>query len=113
MFATNFILKDSDMHWLSGEDKLTRWGQSATIDSHNTMTNSFCSICGTLLNRQSSGFPGLSLPRVGTVDDIKLHDEVLKPKVEQYTPSRVAWFHGVRSLPSTTPKLCSMLADTP
>ncbi|KAK0249221.1 hypothetical protein LTS09_015588 [Friedmanniomyces endolithicus] len=101
MFATNFILKDSDMHWLSGEGKLTRWGQSATIDSHNTMTNSFCSICGTLLNRQSSGFPGLSLPRVGTVDDIKLHDEVLKPKVEQYTPSRVAWFHGVGGVPTS------------
>ncbi|TKA82825.1 hypothetical protein B0A55_01060 [Friedmanniomyces simplex] len=99
MFATNFVLKDTDIHWLSGEDKLTRWGQSATIDSHNTMTNSFCSVCGTLLNRQSSGFPGQSFLRVGTVDDIKLHDAVLKPQVEQYTSTRVAWFHGVDGVP--------------
>ncbi|KAK3653384.1 hypothetical protein LTR56_004588 [Elasticomyces elasticus] len=95
MFATNFCLLDDEITWLSGKDKLTRWGQSATIASGNTMTNSFCSVCGTILNRQSSGFPGANFLRVGTVDDIKLHDEILKPGVEQFTTTRVAWYHGI------------------
>ncbi|KAK3110793.1 hypothetical protein LTR53_014561, partial [Teratosphaeriaceae sp. CCFEE 6253] len=95
MFATNFVLKDADITWLSGADQLTRWGQSATIASGNTMTNSFCRTCGTILNRQSSGFPGLNFGRVGTVDDIKLHDELLKPRVEQFTKTRVAWLPAV------------------
>ncbi|KAK3116934.1 hypothetical protein LTR53_002157 [Teratosphaeriaceae sp. CCFEE 6253] len=86
---------DADITWLSGADQLTRWGQSATIASGNTMTNSFCRIRGTILNRQSSGFPGLNFGRVGTVDDIKLHDELLKPRVEQFTKTRVAWLPAV------------------
>ncbi|KAK3066776.1 hypothetical protein LTR53_016731 [Teratosphaeriaceae sp. CCFEE 6253] len=83
------------MHWLSGEDNLTRWGQSATIDAANTMTNLFCKTCGTILSRESSGYPRMSFPRVGPVEDLSLHDSVLKPQVEQYTKSRAAWFHGV------------------
>jgi len=95
MFCTNFVLKDSDITWLSGADKLTRWGESATIASGNTMTNSFCSVCGTYMNRQSSGFPGLNFGRVGTVDDLKLHDGLLEPAVEQFTERRVAWLPPV------------------
>ncbi|KAK5744402.1 hypothetical protein LTR17_002112 [Elasticomyces elasticus] len=71
MFATNFCLLDDEITWLSGQDKLTRWGQSATIAS------------------------GANFLRVGTVDDIKLHDEILKPRVEQFTTTRVAWYHGM------------------
>ncbi|KAK3647840.1 hypothetical protein LTR56_007814 [Elasticomyces elasticus] len=100
-FAHNFILKTSDMNWLSGEDKLTRWSQKATIDSGNYMENVFCSICGTILSRQSSGFDGLSFPRVGPVEDIKLQSTVLAPQVEQYTPKRLAWFHGVEGVPKS------------
>lgn len=101
-FATNFILKISDMEWsATSEANLTRWGQKATIDSGNVMTNVFCKVCGTLLTRESSGFDGMSFPRMGPVDDLKLHDTVLAPQVEQYTPTRVAWFHGVDGVPKS------------
>lgn len=45
--------------------------------------------------RRSSGFPGLSIPRVGILDDVALHDTKLKPRVEIWCQSRVAWFGGV------------------
>jgi hypothetical protein len=58
------------------------------------MTNYFCSTCGTLMNRVSSGYPGLSILRIGTVDDFHLHETKLKPRVEQFTKNRVEWFSG-------------------
>ncbi|KAK5108542.1 hypothetical protein LTR62_008199 [Meristemomyces frigidus] len=94
MFASNFIVKDKAITHLKGEDKLTRYAQSATIATGNTMENSFCSVCGTLMYRRSTGFPGVSIMRIGTVDDFKLHETKLKPKIEQFTKDRVAWFHG-------------------
>jgi hypothetical protein len=62
------------------------------------MTNFFCKVCGTLMYRRSSGFPGLSLPRVGTVDDLSLHDTKLKPRVEVWCQSRVGWLDGVEGV---------------
>lgn len=59
------------------------------------MTNGFCKTCGTLMFRQGSSYPGVKFLRVGTVDDLRLHDTVLKPRVEQFTSDRVEWFHGV------------------
>lgn len=94
MFASNFIVKDSALKHLSGEDKLTKYAQSKTIESGNTMANFFCSVCGTLMYRRSSGYPGMSITRIGTVDDFKLHETKLKPRIEQYTKDRVSWFHG-------------------
>ena len=41
--------------------------------------------------RVSSGFPGYSILRIGTVDDFSLHDTALKPTVEQFIEHRVAW----------------------
>ncbi|KAK1094362.1 hypothetical protein LTR48_000460 [Friedmanniomyces endolithicus] len=61
------------------------------------MTNYFCSVCGTLMYRRSSGFPGMSITRIGTVDDLKLHETKLKPKLEVFTKDRVSWFPGVQS----------------
>lgn len=94
MFASNFIVNDSALKHLRGEDKLSRYAQNRTIATDNTMENSFCSICGTLMYRRSSGFPGKSVLRIGTVDDHKLHETKLKPRIEQFTKDRVAWFHG-------------------
>jgi hypothetical protein len=62
------------------------------------MTNFFCKVCGTLMYRRSSGFPGLSLPRVGTVDDLTLHDTKLKPRVEVWCQSRVGWLDSVEGV---------------
>lgn len=59
------------------------------------MTNGFCKTCGTLMYRQGSRFPGTYFLRVGTVDDFRLHETVLKPEIEQYTGVRVDWLCGI------------------
>ncbi|KAK1812871.1 hypothetical protein LTR12_012755 [Friedmanniomyces endolithicus] len=97
MFASNSIVKDSSLKHVKGQDKLTEYSQSKTIASGNNMTNYFCSVCGTLMYRRSSGFPGMSITRIGTVDDLKLHETKLKPKLEVFTKDRVSWFPGVQS----------------
>ena len=99
MFASNFIITDSSLKHIRGEDKLTKFAQSETIASGNNMANFFCSVCGTLMYRRSSGFPGLSIPRIGTVDDFDLHETKLKPRVEQFCKDRVAWFGGGEGVP--------------
>lgn len=99
MFASNFTVLDSHIEYLRGHDQLKSWSQSHSIASHNTMTNHFCSNCGTLMNRVSSGMPGMSILRIGTVDDFALHESKLRPQVEQFTNGRVAWLkpcEGVR-----------------
>jgi hypothetical protein len=95
MFASNFILKDEYLKYIRGRDNLTAYGQSKTIATGNTMTNYFCTTCGTLMWRVSSGFPGMSIMRIGTVDDFHLHETKLKPRIEQYTKDRPSWLHGV------------------
>lgn len=98
MFASNFIVLDSHLKHVRGQDLLTRFGQSESIETGNTMTNSFCSKCGTLMYRVSSGYPGKSILRIGTVDDFNLHETILKPRVEQYTKDRVNWLSGARGV---------------
>lgn len=62
------------------------------------MTNYFCSTCGTLMYRVGEAFPGMSIMRIGTVDDFSLHETKLKPRVEQFTKDRVGWFTGVEGI---------------
>lgn len=96
MFASNFHVLDAGLIYVRGKDKLTRFSKSDTIKSGNTMTNEFCSVCGTLMNRISSG--GGNYLRIGTVDDFRLQETVLKPTVEQFTWSRVGWLKGVEGV---------------
>jgi hypothetical protein len=95
MFASNFTVADSYLRHIRGEENLKSYGQSKTIASGNMMTNYFCFTCGTLMYRRGSAFPGLSICRIGTVDDFNLHETKLKPRVEQFTKDRVEWLHGV------------------
>ncbi len=44
--------------------------------------------------RVGAAFPGMSILRVGTVDDFSLHETKLKPSMEQFTKDRVSWCHG-------------------
>lgn len=81
MFASNFITTEASTKHLRGEEKLTRYAQSKTIDSGSEMANYLCSMCGTLMYRKSSGFPGKLVTRIGTVDDYSLHEGALKPRV--------------------------------
>jgi hypothetical protein len=98
MFASNFIVNDSALKHIRGQDKLTKFSQSETIATGNTMSNYFCSVCGTLMYRKSSGSPGKSIPRIGTVDDFNLHETKLKPRIEQFGKDRVCWFKGGESV---------------
>ncbi|CAD0093911.1 unnamed protein product [Aureobasidium mustum] len=98
VFTTAFCVRDSSLSHLRGESSLKTYARSSTIASGNTMTNYFCEECGTLMYRRSSGFPGLSITRVGTVDDVSLHDTKLKPRVEVWCQSRVGWFAGVEGI---------------
>ncbi|KAJ7179775.1 Mss4-like protein [Mycena filopes] len=95
MFATNFTVQDTHLTHIRGRENLTSFSQARTIQSGSAMTNHFCSTCGTLMYRVSSGGPGKSILRVGTVDDFSLHETKLKPRVEQYVKDRVGWLHPV------------------
>ncbi len=55
------------------------------------MTNYFCDTCGALMYRVGAAFPGMSILRVGSVDDFSLHETRLRPTMEQFTKDRVAW----------------------
>ena len=98
MFASNFTVADTHLKHLRGRDNLKTFGQLRTIASGNTMTNYFCSTCGTLMYRVGSAFPGQSILRIGTVDDFHLHETKLRPRVEQFTKDRVGWLRGVEGV---------------
>ncbi|KAK9311460.1 Mss4-like protein [Lipomyces starkeyi] len=98
MFASNFIVANTHLKHLRGRDNLKTFSQSHTIASGNTMTNYFCSTCGTLMYRVGSAFPGQSILRIGTVDDFHLHETKLRPRVEQFTKDRVGWLCGVEGV---------------
>lgn len=98
MFASNFIVKESETTHVRGRDKLTKFAQSKTIESGNEMANYFCSVCGSLMYRISSGYPGLLITRIGTVDDFNLHETSLKPRLEQFTKDRVCWLAGAEGV---------------
>lgn len=60
------------------------------------MEDSFCSNCGNLMYRRTSRFPGVTILRIGTVDDFNLHETKLRPQFEQFIKDRVDWFEGVK-----------------
>lgn len=54
-----------------------------------------------MMYRRGTGFPGMSILRVGTVDDFSLAETVLKPRLEQFVETRVGWMgaaEGVRQV---------------
>lgn len=97
-FASNFIIADTHLAHVRGRDNLTTFSQARSIASGNTMTNHFCATCGTLMYRVSSGLPGQSILRIGTVDDFSLHETKLRPQVEQFVKDRVGWLGGVEGV---------------
>ncbi|KAJ7200908.1 Mss4-like protein, partial [Mycena haematopus] len=101
MFASNFSIVDTYLTHVRGRENLSTYGQARTVASGNKMTNYFCKTCGTLMYRISSGFPTLSILRIGTVDDFHVHETKLKPQVEQFVEGRVGWLHeaiGIKQL---------------
>ena len=95
MFSSCFVIDDKYLKHLRGRENLKTYTQSATIGSKNQLTNHFCSTCGSLLYRVSTGYPGWSVMRIGPVDDFNLAETALRPRIEQYEKDRVAWFGGM------------------
>ncbi|WAO87661.1 CENP-V/GFA domain-containing protein [Fusarium falciforme] len=96
MFTTGFIILDSHLRHVRGEENLKQFGQSDTIERKgNLMTNFFCSTCGSLMYRRAESYPGASILRAGTVDDFKLAETALRPTIEQYGKHRVDWLKGI------------------
>ena len=76
---------------------MTQWKNTVTpIRPNGSMTDFFCKTCGSLMYRVSSGFPGIPILRIGSVDDLRLHETKLKPQWEQFTKDRVDWLNGVQ-----------------
>ena len=98
MFASNFVVSDTHLEHIRGQDNLKTFGQSRTIDSGNMMTNYFCFTCGTLMYRVGASYPGVSILRIGTVDDFNLHETKLKARLEQFTKDRVGWLSSVEGV---------------
>jgi hypothetical protein len=96
MFGSNFIVLDSHLKHLRGEENLSTYSTGKTTTTNNTMTNYFCKTCGGLMYRRGTGFPDVSILRVGTVDDFSLMETVLKPDIEQFAKDRVSWLGDVK-----------------
>ena len=109
MFASNFTVDDKYLKHLRGQENLKTFKQSKTIKTHNDMTNYFCGTCGTLLYRVSSGMPGMSILRIGTIDDFTLQETKLKPQVEQFVENRVGWLEKLNlGVPQVEGRMATM-----
>jgi len=95
MFTSAFIINDTYLKHLRGQENLKTFSQNTSIARKTLMTNYFCNICGTLMYRVAESFPGHSLLRLGTVDDFNLAETKLRPRTEVYTKDRVSWFPGM------------------
>ncbi|CAK7234971.1 hypothetical protein SBRCBS47491_009131 [Sporothrix bragantina] len=98
MFASNFTVDDEYLEHIRGRDNLKTFAQSKTIRSGSLMTNYFCSTCGTLMYRVGEAYPGVSILRLGTVDDFTLHETRLKAQVEQFIEDRATWLTPVEGV---------------
>lgn len=98
MFCSNFTVLDSHLKHLRGQENLTQFGQVTSVLRKNMMTNYFCKTCGTLMYRVGSAWPGMSILRIGTVDDFNLMETKLKPTKEAFTKDRVSWLPGLEGV---------------
>ncbi|KAL4936098.1 hypothetical protein BDV06DRAFT_114222 [Aspergillus oleicola] len=98
MFASNFTIDNKYLIHERGCESLSSYSQSKTVGTGNTMTNFFCSMCGSLMYRVGTGFPGMSILRIGTVDDFNLHEGKLKPRIEQFAKDRVGWLRAAEGV---------------
>lgn len=99
MFTTGFVILDTHLKHVRGEENLKQFSQSQTIENNeNVMTNFFCSTCGSLMYRRGAGFPGGSILRIGTVDDFKLSETALRPTIEQFVKHRVDWIKDIENM---------------
>lgn len=89
-------MKGSHLDHVRGKDNLKTCSQSQTIHSGEAMINYFCCTCDTLMYRLAERLPGLSILRIGTVDDLSLHETKLRPRQEHWTKDHVSWLKGIQ-----------------
>jgi hypothetical protein len=70
---------------------LTKYERKTGIASGDQMDSYFCKTCGSLMYRISSGFKGVRIMRLGSVDDFNLLEGPLRPRLEQFGKDRVSW----------------------
>ena len=75
-FATNVFVNSDSLTVIKGITKCFEH----TVDSGNTMTKEFCSVCGSQIFGHSSGRPGIKTIKVGTIDEIGS----IRPEVEVF-----------------------------
>lgn len=90
-YQSNITVSDDHLKFVRGENHLTTFSETATIRANARMTNYFCKSCGSLMFRRGARFPGMTILRTGTVDDLTLAETKLRPQVEQFVERRVAW----------------------
>ncbi|KAJ7903222.1 Mss4-like protein [Mycena leptocephala] len=98
MFASNFIVADAHLTHLRGRDNLTTYSQSRTIGRGQHHDQLLLLYVWHAHVPYGSGYPGISVLRIGTVDDFNLHETKLKPQVEQFVENRVGWLHGLEGI---------------
>ncbi|KAH7076332.1 Mss4-like protein [Paraphoma chrysanthemicola] len=96
MFSSIFIIADPYLEHVRGRESLKTFAQRKSIASGKLMTNHFCGACGTLMYRTGERLPGLSLLRLGTVDDFNLVEGRLRPDLEIFEKDRVSWVAGLQ-----------------
>lgn len=108
LFCANFTVADAHLRHARGRDRLRAFGQAHTIRSGARMTNHFCATCGSLMYRVSTGYPGLRILRLGTVDDFRLVETKLRPQFELFVETRACWLQpveGVKQFAGMLPKV--------
>lgn len=98
MFCSNFIVDNKYLKHLRGKENLKEFSQKKTPVTSKYMTNHFCSTCGTLMYRVGERFPGVSILRIGTVDDLNLMETKLRPDTELFTKDRANWLSEIQGV---------------
>jgi hypothetical protein len=98
-YMSNITVADTHWRHVRGRDVLKSFAQSESIRSGGLMTSFFCGTCGTLMYRVGEKFPGVSILRLGTVDDFSLAETKLRPEIELFVEHRVGWQKPVEGLP--------------
>ncbi|THX91630.1 hypothetical protein D6D02_10569 [Aureobasidium pullulans] len=90
-YQSNITVLSTHLKHIRGSEALTTFSETKTIRASTSMENYFCKTCGTLMYRRGERFPGLTILRTGTVDDLGLAEGRLRPQVEQFIERRVGW----------------------
>lgn len=91
-FSNNYYFTDSNNTLKVLSDNFSHY--SIVVESKNNMSSHFCSKCGSLVYRSSSGFPGFAL-KIGNIDDGGKANKEYIPDIEIFTRSRAPWMQPV------------------